>query len=127
MNILVTGATGQVGTALARRLKAFGSIVATGRETLDLAKLDSIAGILDHLAPDIIFNTAAYTAVDQAEAEPDIACSINGKAPGIIARWATRRSVPLVHFSTDYVFDGSAAKPWCEDDEARPLSVYGVT
>src|SRR5262245_53518929 len=122
MNILVTGANGQLGTALARRLKCFGSIMATDRVTLDLTKLNSISGILDHLAPDIIVNAAAYTAVDQAEEEPDEAYLVNGRAPGLIARWAARRSAPIVHFSTDYVFDGSAARPWREDDAARPVS-----
>ena len=87
----------------------------------------TISGTLDRLAPDMIFNPAAYTAVDKAEDEPDLAARINAEAPGVIARWAAARDVPLVHFSTDYVFDGSGARAWREDDAPRPLSVYGTT
>ena len=94
---------------------------------LDLAKPQAIPGTLDRLAPDIIVNPAAYTAVDKAEDEPDLAMRVNAEAPGVIARWAAARGVPLIHFSTDYVFDGSGERPWREDDQPRPLSVYGAT
>lgn len=92
---------------------------------LDLTNLDAIPAALDRLAPDIIINPAAYTAVDKAEDEPELAMLINGDAPGMIARWAADRAVPFIHFSTDYVFDGSGTRPWREDDPAHPLSAYG--
>src|SRR5271154_6104848 len=92
---------------------------------LDLSRPEAIADQLDGIAPDVIVNPAAYTAVDQAEDEGDLAFLVNVEAPGVMARWAARRSVPLVHLSTDYVFDGGGDRPWREDDEPRPLSVYG--
>ena len=82
---------------------------------------------MDRDAPNLIINPAAYTAVDKAEDEPELAMCINGKAPSVIARWAAEHSVPLIHFSTDYVYDGRGEQPWTEDDEPRPLSVYGKT
>ena len=127
MRILVTGATGQLGAALIDRLASLGPIIATDRAVLDLAKPESIPGTLDHLAPDIIINSAAYTGVDKAEGESEIALLVNAKAPGIMARWAARTSVPMIHFSTDYVFDGSGERPWSEGDATRPLSVYGAS
>jgi dTDP-4-dehydrorhamnose reductase len=127
MRILVTGATGQIGGALVRSLAPAGSIVATSRDKLDLAKPDRIASSLDRIAPDLIVNPAAYTAVDRAEEEREIAFRINAEAPAVISRWAAARGVPLIHFSTDYVFDGSGSRPWREDDPANPLSVYGAS
>jgi dTDP-4-dehydrorhamnose reductase len=102
-------------------------VVAADRTALDLARPVEIAAALDRLAPELIINPAAYTAVDRAEDEPDLAFRVNGEAPGIIARWAAARAVPLIHFSTDYVFDGSGAQPWREDDRPRPLSTYGAS
>jgi dTDP-4-dehydrorhamnose reductase len=84
-----------------------------------------IHGALDSLAPDLIINPAAYTAVDKAEDEPELAMRINGEAPGVIARWANHHRAPLIHFSTDYVFSGLADRAWNEDDDAQPLSIYG--
>jgi dTDP-4-dehydrorhamnose reductase len=127
MRVLVTGVTGQVGGALAARLSPSATVLAADRGVLDLAAPQTLAGTLDRLAPDLIVNPAAYTAVDRAEDEPDLAARINAEAPGAIARWAARRGVPLVHFSTDYVFDGAAPRAWREDDAPRPLSVYGAT
>ncbi len=127
MRILVTGVSGQVGGALVPRLKPFGTVIPHDEFTIDFTKLDSIPAALDRDAPDLIINPAAYTAVDKAEDEPDLAMRINGEAPGVIARWAAQHSVPLIHFSTDYVYDGSGEKPWDENDEARPLGVYGTT
>jgi dTDP-4-dehydrorhamnose reductase len=127
MRILVTGVTGQVGGALMSRLQNFAALLAADRAVLDLSMPQSIPGALDRLAPDIIVNPAAYTAVDKAEDEPALAMRVNAEAPGVIARWAAARDVPLVHFSTDYVFDGSGERPWREDDETRPLSVYGTS
>jgi dTDP-4-dehydrorhamnose reductase len=127
MRILVTGVTGQVGSALLDALAPAASIVAAGRKELDLAQPDQIASALDRIAADLIVNPAAYTAVDRAEDERELAFRINAEAPGAIASWAAGQGVPLIHFSTDYVFDGSAKQPWCEDDDARPLSAYGAS
>ncbi len=127
MRVLVTGVTGQVGGAL---LDAFGetvTVVPAARAALDLARTDAIASALDQIAPDLIINPAAYTAVDRAEDERDLAYLINGEAPGHIARWAAGRGVPLIHLSTDYVYDGSGEHPWREDDVTGPLSVYGAS
>ena len=125
MRILVTGVSGQVGGALVARLgdRAYPA----DRSVLDLARPADIPAVLDRLAPDIIVNPAAYTAVDRAEEEPDLARRVNAEAPGTIARWAVAKDVPLIHLSTDYVFDGSGNQPWREDGETRPLSVYGQT
>jgi dTDP-4-dehydrorhamnose reductase len=127
MRILVTGVTGQVGGALAARLLPSAIVLAADRSVLDLAAPQTLAGALDRLAPDLIFNPAAYTAVDQAEDEPDLAMRVNAEAPAALARWAAAHDVPLVHFSTDYVFDGSGTRAWREDDVPGPLSVYGAT
>ena len=127
MRILVTGVTGQVGGALVARLPPSATVLAADRGVLDLARPQAIGQTLDRLMPDIIFNPAAYTAVDKAEDEPELARRINAEAPGAMARWAQARDVPLIHFSTDYVFDGSGERAWREDDAPGPLSVYGAT
>jgi dTDP-4-dehydrorhamnose reductase len=127
MRILVTGVTGQVGGALIEALRPAGSIVAADRAALDLARAEQIPAALGGIAPDLIVNPAAYTAVDRAEDERDLAFRVNGEAPGAMASWAAGRGVPLIHFSTDYVFDGSGRRPWREDDRAGPLSVYGAS
>jgi len=112
MRVLVTGVSGQVGGALVARLQAGAALLAADRTVLDLAAPHAIPAVLDRLAPDIILNPAAYTAVDKAEDEPALAMRVNAQAPGAIARWAAARGVPLIHFSTDYVFDGSGQRPW---------------
>jgi dTDP-4-dehydrorhamnose reductase len=127
MRILVTGATGQIGSALANRLQGLGTVIATDRSALDLSRPESIPAVLDAVAPDLVVNAAAYTAVDKAEDEPRLAELVNARAPGVLARWTAKKQVSLVHFSTDYVFDGSGDRPWSEDDVARPLSVYGAS
>jgi dTDP-4-dehydrorhamnose reductase len=131
MRILVTGVSGQIGGALLSRLPASlpatATLLAADRTTLDLSQPAALATALDRLKPDIIVNPAAYTAVDKAEDEPALARRVNAEAPGVMAHWAAARQVPLIHFSTDYVFDGSGRRPWLEDDRARPLSVYGET
>jgi dTDP-4-dehydrorhamnose reductase len=127
MRILVTGVTGQIGSALAARLPPFAIVLAADRSVLDLSAPQTLGGTLDRLAPDLIFNPAAYTAVDKAEDEPELAMRINAEAPGALARWAATRDVPLIHFSTDYVFDGSGERAWREDDTPHPLSVYGAS
>jgi dTDP-4-dehydrorhamnose reductase len=127
MRVLVTGATGQVGSAIARKFLGQCDLVATDRSMLDLGQTDAIRGVLDNLRPELIINAAAYTAVDQAEQETEVAMTVNGHAPGAIARWAAMHETPFVHLSTDYVFDGTGNKPWQEEDAARPLSAYGAS
>src|SRR5450432_2225690 len=127
MRILVTGVTGQVGGTLVSRLTGQHIVIAAARDGLDLSRPAAIAKRLDELAPEFIVNPAAYTAVDQAEDERDLAFTVNAESPGAIAGWAAARNVPLVHLSTDYVFDGSGERPWREDDEPHPLSIYGAS
>jgi dTDP-4-dehydrorhamnose reductase len=127
MRILVTGVSGQVGGALVARLRSSATVIGANRATLDLAAPQSLAAVLDRLAPQFIINPAAYTAVDQAEDERALAMRVNGEAPGAMARWAATRAVPLVHLSTDYVFDGSGERAWHEEDPPHPLSAYGAS
>jgi len=125
MRIVVTGVTGQVGSALVTTLAQLGTVLPADRSVLNLAEPATLASALDHLAPDLIVNPAAYTAVDRAEDERNLAFTVNGEAPGVIAEWAARQDVPLVHFSTDYVFNGQGETPWREDSPTGPLSAYG--
>ncbi|MET4069700.1 dTDP-4-dehydrorhamnose reductase [Bradyrhizobium sp. S3.2.6] len=125
MKILLTGTAGQVGGALLPLLQGRADIVAPALEEFDLSRPDELAGKLDSIKPDLIVNPAAYTAVDRAEDERELAFRINAESPRAIAKWAAPRGVPLVHFSTDYVFDGSGDRPWREDSTPAPLSVYG--
>jgi dTDP-4-dehydrorhamnose reductase len=108
-------------------LLPLGEVVATDRAALDLADADAIRRIIRCQRPDIIINAAAYTQVDAAETEPDLAMRVNGIAPGIIAEEANRSHCAMVHYSTDYVFSGSTARPYLEDDEPDPINVYGAT
>ena len=125
MNILLIGAGGQVGRELARTLAPLGEVIAFDRQALDLAHVDAIRAAIRAIRPDLIVNAAAFTAVDQAEAEPDLAMAINGLAPGVMAEEARRLGALLVHYSTDYVFDGAKANPYTEDDVPKPLNAYG--
>jgi dTDP-4-dehydrorhamnose reductase len=127
MRILVTGAGGQVGGALAARFGATHVVIAATRASLDLAEPAGLPARLDALRPELIVNCAAYTAVDQAEDERDLAFRVNAEAQGAMARWAAVQGVPLIQLSTDYVFDGSGTRPWREDDTPAPLSVYGAS
>jgi dTDP-4-dehydrorhamnose reductase len=127
MRILLTGVSGQVGWELQRTLAPLGEVIAAGRERLDLADTASIRGSVDAIAPDLIVNPAAYTAVDRAESERDLAYAINAAAPGELALAAASRGIPLVHFSTDYVFDGGASRAYTEADAPNPLGVYGAS
>lgn len=126
-NILVTGGTGQVGWELARALAPLGRVTAPGRAVLDLGDEGSIRRAFRDAAPALVVNAGAHTAVDRAEGEPELARALNATAPGILAEEAARAGVPLVHFSTDYVFDGSRGAPYTEDDPTAPLGVYGRT
>ncbi len=125
MKILITGRNGQLAQALQQRLAGLGQVHVLGREQLDLAESERIRQVVRELSPDLLVNAAAYTAVDQAENEPALAFAINATAPGVLAEEAARLGVPLLHYSTDYVFDGSKATPYTENDAPNPLSVYG--
>ncbi|MEW6330043.1 MAG: dTDP-4-dehydrorhamnose reductase [Pseudomonadota bacterium] len=125
--ILLTGKNGQVGWELQRTLAPLGDVIAVGRREMDLADADSIRQTIRQVRPDVIVNAAAYTAVDRAESEPDLAMAINGIAPGIMAEEAGRLKAALVHYSTDYVFDGAKDGPYVEGDAPNPLNVYGRT
>ncbi len=127
MRIFLTGRTGQIGWELERALPPLGELVAFDRKNLDLADPEAIQSRLREAAPQIIVNAAAYTAVDKAESEPDIAQAINSRAPEIMAEEAKRLGALLVHYSTDYVFDGCKAAAYAEDDPIHPISVYGKT
>jgi dTDP-4-dehydrorhamnose reductase len=127
MKILLTGKSGQVGFELQKKLSALGEVIATDREELDLTDLNAIKNFVDQTKPDIIINPAAYTAVDNAESEPEIAHLINSLAPEVLASMARELDIPLIHFSTDYVFDGLKKEAYVETDETNPQSVYGKT
>ena len=106
MKILLTGSHGQVGFALEKKLRQLGEVVATDRDELDLSQTKAIKQFIDRIKPDLIINPAAYTAVDKAESEPGLAHQINVEAPNILREKASELDIPLIHFSTDYVFDG---------------------
>jgi dTDP-4-dehydrorhamnose reductase len=127
MRILLTGTSGQVGGALRPLLQGRGDLLAPQRAELDLARPETLAEGLDGLKPDLIINPAAYTAVDRAEEESELAFRVNAEASSVIARWASAHDVPLIQFSTDYVFDGSGDRRWGEDGLTAPLSVYGAS
>jgi dTDP-4-dehydrorhamnose reductase len=125
MRILLTGASGQVGYELARSLQGLGEVFAPGRAELDLADLDQVRAVVRAARPDLIVNPAAYTAVDRAESEPALAMRLNAEAPAVLAQEARALGAALVHYSTDYVFDGGKDAPYLETDPTGPLSVYG--
>jgi dTDP-4-dehydrorhamnose reductase len=125
--ILLTGKNGQIGWELQRTLAPLGDIVIVGHQEMDLADPDSIRKVIREVRPGLIVNAAAYTAVDKAESEPDLAIAINGVAPGIVAEEAKRLKAAIIHYSTDYVFDGTKERPYAEDDAPNPLNVYGKT
>lgn len=125
--ILVTGKNGQVGWELQRSLSAFGQVIAIDADEMDLADPDAIRRTVREVRPDIIVNPAAYTAVDKAEGDPDLAMAVNGSAAGVFAEEVHRLGAVLVHYSTDYVFDGNKPAPYTESDMPNPQSVYGKT
>lgn len=125
MKILLTGADGQVGWELQRSLALLGEVHATNRATLDLSDAAAIRRLMRELQPALVVNAAAYTAVDKAESEEALAFAINAEAPGVLAEEAARLGAGLVHYSTDYVFDGSKQGAYAEDDPTNPLGVYG--
>jgi dTDP-4-dehydrorhamnose reductase len=125
VKVLINGRHGQVSHELQRRLGAVGELIVLGRDQLDLAQPDQIRRQVQTIRPDLIINAAAHTAVDLAESEPQAAFAINAVAPGILAEEALALDIPLIHYSTDYVFDGTKAAPYTEDDTPNPLGVYG--
>jgi dTDP-4-dehydrorhamnose reductase len=137
MKVLLFGANGQVGHELHRALAPLGEVVCTTRsgtlangtpcETADFDVPDTLPALVARVAPDVVVNAAAYTAVDRAEDEPDAAFRANAEAPRAIAEACARRDALLVHYSTDYVFDGTATRPYREDDPTNPLGVYGAS
>ena len=131
MKILLLGKNGQVGWELQRSLAPLGELIALDRHSTDfcgdLTNLQGLAATVQAVRPDVIVNAAAHTAVDKAESEPELARTINALAPGVLAQEADKLGAWLVHYSTDYVFDGSGTKPWVETDVPAPLSVYGQT
>lgn len=129
MRLVVTGREGQVARSLAERARGSDiEIVLLGRPELDLAgESNSIAQAIEAARPDVIVSAAAYTQVDKAESEPDLAFAVNEAGPRALAEAASRLGVPLIHLSTDYVFDGSKTSPYVEEDQTRPTGVYGAS
>jgi dTDP-4-dehydrorhamnose reductase len=127
LKILLTGRNGQIGWELERALPVLGEVVATDRKTLDLTDPDAIRRVVRAAKPGMIVNAAAYTAVDKAESERELATQVNGVAPGLFGEEAKRLGALLVHYSTDYVFDGEKRTPYTEDDQPGPLSHYAHT
>jgi dTDP-4-dehydrorhamnose reductase len=125
--ILILGSTGQLGRELQRSFSGYGEVIARGRETVDFSGEDQLRSAVRTASPDVILNAAAYTAVDRAESEPDLAMAVNGHAPGVLAEEANRLGALFVHYSTDYVFDGTKAGAWEETDAPNPLNVYGTS
>ena len=125
--VLIVGNAGQVGVELQRSFAGFGEIIGVDRESVDLADAKQVRALVRRIEPTIILNAAAYTAVDRAESELELAQAINAEAPRILAEEALRTDALLVHYSTDYVFDGTKQGPWTEQDIPAPLSVYGAT
>ncbi|MFJ4390408.1 dTDP-4-dehydrorhamnose reductase [Pseudomonas soli] len=125
MKILVCGRHGQVALALQEALRGLGDVQRLGHDGFDMARPGQLRAVLRQMAPDLIINAAAYTAVDQAESETQLAHAINAEAPRVLAEEAARLGAPLIHYSTDYVFDGSKPAPYNEDDAPNPLGVYG--
>jgi len=127
MKILLIGKHGQVGYELQRSLATVGNVVATGRDDLDLTDSGAIEAFVSSVKPDMIVNAAAYTAVDKAETEQALSTKINVDAVATLAQQAKYHDIPLIHYSTDYVFNGNAEQPWRENDTLGPINVYGET
>ncbi len=127
MKILVTGKNGQVGHELQRSLAPLGEVVAVDIEDCDLTDTAAIVALVEKIKPDLIVNPAAYTAVDKAETETEIAYAINAIAPKVLAAQANLLHIPIIHYSTDYIFDGTKDGVYVEDDPVNPQSIYGKT
>ncbi|MGS0742073.1 dTDP-4-dehydrorhamnose reductase [Glaciimonas sp. GG7] len=127
MKILITGKNGQVGYELERSLQNLGEVIALDRKQMDLSNLEQVRDVIRTIKPNLIINAAAYTAVDKAESEPELAMCINGLAPGVMAEEAKKLGAAMIHYSTDYVFDGNQRTPYLETDITNPINVYGAT
>jgi dTDP-4-dehydrorhamnose reductase len=125
MSILLLGKDGQVGWQLQRSLAPHGEVIACGRSECDLTDLDRLRSLVRQLKPSVVVNASAYTAVDRAESEPELAMRVNGEAPGVLAEEVARLGALLIHYSTDYVYDGCKREPYLEGDPTNPQSVYG--
>lgn len=125
MKVLLLGKNGQLGRELASFLDGVGDVTATDRASIDLSDLGNLREQIRTISPNLIVNAAAYTAVDKAESEPDLAMTVNGLAPGAIAEEAAKIGAAIIHYSTDYVFDGESTIPYVETDRVHPLSEYG--
>ena len=125
--VLIVGNAGQVGKELERSFAGYGEIVAIDRESVDLSVPDQIRDLVRKVRPGLILNAAAYTAVDRAESEPELAFAVNAQAPGVLAEEALKSDSLLIHYSTDYVFDGSKDSAWVETDNTNPLNTYGAS
>lgn len=125
--ILLVGPSGQVGTELQRSFAGFGELILCNRAQLNLTSEGSVRSVIERAEPDLILNAAAYTAVDKAESEPELAYAVNAHAPQVLAHEAARRNALFVHYSTDYVFDGTKSSPWTEENATHPLNVYGAS
>ncbi|MCJ8281002.1 MAG: NAD(P)-dependent oxidoreductase, partial [Rivularia sp. ALOHA_DT_140] len=126
-SILLIGCNGQVGSQLQQALQPYSNLIAVARPEVDLCQPQTIKDLIKQWEPQIIINAAAYTAVDKAESEPELANKINAIAPKILAQEAEKSQAQLIHISTDYVFDGKTNHPYRENDSTNPLSVYGKT
>jgi dTDP-4-dehydrorhamnose reductase len=127
MRILLTGKDGQIGFALHKKLVSLGEVIATNRNELNLENFDVIRTFIAKIKPDIIINAAAYTDVDKAESDIELVHKVNAEAPKVLAEKTSQLNIPLIHFSTDYVFDGLKKEPYVETDQVNPQSVYGQT
>ena len=125
VKLLVTGKNGQVGFELTRALSVLGEVVAVDRQTCDMTNADAIRALVQQVKPDVIVNAAAYTAVDKAESEKEIANAVNAIAPGILGEEAAKLNALVLHYSTDYIFDGSKSGTYTENDTPNPQSAYG--
>ena len=127
LRILLLGAGGQLGLELSNSFAGTGELIALDRHTANLASEEQLRSAIHTASPDVILNAAAYTAVDRAESEPELAYAVNAHAPRVMAEEAARRDILLVHYSTDYVFDGAKDGPWSEEDAPHPLNIYGAS
>ncbi len=127
MRILLTGPTGQIGSELLRALPALGEVIAVDRAQMDMTEPDGICKLVRSIRPDLVVNAAGYTDVDRAEREEELAHRINATAPGILAQEASRLGAAIIHYSTDYVFNGRATSPYTPKDEPDPINAYGRT
>lgn len=125
MRLLVTGVRGQVGWKLSRSMMPLGDVVALDRRQCDLSRPELLPSLIRSIKPDVIVNATAYTAVDKAEREEKFASTINGTAVGVIAEEARKAGIVLVHYSTDYLFDGAKQTPYTEEDVTNPINMYG--